>query len=188
MLYGVLGWQDAGKSATAVGIAKELIRYHGYKPWEVIANLCLRWQGSHAVTNDGMRQIVKAMVQEGVRHKILIIDEADRVFPARFWHQAEQTEALLGLWQDEKLFNHIIYTQHLGKGVDTMMHKATQIQIIPKYHKAADLINLIVINRVDGKVFYQNGELTIRPRIYRDQLLNVSKNIFPDYDRWEIIR
>lgn len=175
MIYGIRGWQDTGKTALAIGVAKELVFRHGYAFDEVVANLSLtRWPGAHSLTVPEMRLYVRKMVRTGLKHKIIILDEADRLFPARFWHNAEQTEALLGLWQDEKLFNRVIYTSHHGTSIDLMMRQTTQIELEPDYDSFNDCIPFRVYNAIDGIV-------------YDDCLLDVSKMIFPDYNRWEVV-
>lgn len=173
-IVGIRNWQDTGKSALAVATAKELVLRHGYDLTEVVANLHLNWPGAHSVNNQEMRLYIRKMVTNGLRHKIIILDEADRLFPARFWHDPEQTEALIGLWQDVKLFNWIIYTAHLGTSVDVVLRQTTQIELVPEYDEKNDCINFVVYNAQYGLV-------------YEDTCDNVSKTIFPDYDRWEII-
>jgi hypothetical protein len=174
MIVGVRAFQDKGKTALAIGTAKELVLYHGYSTAEVVVNLNLRWPDCHVLTNPQMRQYITRMVTHGLKHKIIILDEVDRLFPARFWHDKEQTEALIGLWQDVKLFNWIIYTAHKGTGTDIILRECTQVELEPEYDELRDLIDFTVYNAIDGLV-------------YDDALLNVSKTIFPDYDRWEPI-
>ncbi len=187
MLYGIETFQDKGKSATAVGIAKWLIQNAGYKSSDVIANMRIRWPGATTLHNNALRTEIIRMLKERIKHKIVIIDEADRVFPARFWRNADQSDALIGLWQDEKMFLQVIYTQHVTRSSDKLLLGATQIEIVPNYVKEHDTIYLTIINKVDGKIYWQNGELVSIPRISHDALIDVSKNIFPDYDRWEDI-
>lgn len=175
MIIGIRAFQDKGKTALAVGIAKELVFHHGYSFSEVIANLHLsRWPGSHCLSNKQMQVFIQRMVTRGLRHKIVILDEADRLFPARFWNKAEQSEALIGLWQDYKLFNCIIYTAHEGTSVDVILRSVTQIELVPEYSEKDNCIYFTVYNAVDGIV-------------YDDCLLNPKEMVFPDYDRWEII-
>lgn len=173
-ILAIRGWQDKGKTALAIGVAKELVLWHGYDTTEVICNFALNWPGVHCINNHQMRLYVKAMVSRGLKHKIIIIDEADRVFPARFWHDPEQTETLIGLWQDIKLFNWIIYTSHQGTSVDLLLRSVTQVELEPNYNPLKDTIPFIIYNAIDGVV-------------EDDELLDVSRNIFSDYNRWEVI-
>lgn len=174
MIVGFKGWQDKGKTALALIAAKELILYHGYSATEFVANVEVSWPGSHFLTSQQMRQYIRAMVTKGLKHKIILLDEVDRLFPARFWQDAAQTEALIGLWQDEKLFNYILYTAHRGTSLDIIMRLCTQIEIEPDYDELKDCIDFTVYNAVDGFVFDDCAE-------------NVSKTIFRDYHRWAVV-
>lgn len=179
MNIGIRGWQDTGKTALALGSMLELLFRHGYEPNEVIANLQIddkKLPGVHCINNNQMRQYLTQMVEREVRHKIIIIDEADRVVPARFWHDREQTMALLGLWQDEKMFNRVFWTAHQGTSVDINLRNTTQIELEPYfYNPVTDEIPFTVYDALDGLVF-------------DDVLSNVSKLIFPIYDRWGVIK
>lgn len=175
MIYMIRGRQSKGKTALAVATVKELILFHGYNYSEVVANILLpNWPGSHSLSNHQMKAYVKSMVTKGLKHKIIILDEVDRLFPARMWHDADQTDALIGLWQDEKLFNHIITTSHIGTSTDIILMQCSQIELLPDYHKEWDSIEFTVINDLDGEV-------------HQDGVDNVSERVFPDYDRWEVI-
>ena len=177
LIVGIRAFQDKGKTALAVGTILELCAKHGYSYDEVVANLHLKFPaepGPHSLTNPEMRLFIRSMVTKGLRHKVVLMDEADRLFPARFWQQKEQTDALIGLWQDYKLFNYIIYTAHEGTSVDIVLRQVTQIELVPEYDAYGDCINFDIFNSMDGLVD-------------DDCLANVSKNIFPYYDRWEVI-
>jgi hypothetical protein len=65
------------------------------------------------------------------------------VFPARFWSNKEQSEALIGLWQNEKLGNVIIYTAHMSSGADKIIRDATQLLHICSYNKQEDRAEVI---------------------------------------------
>lgn len=179
MIVSIRQFQDKGKTALAVGTILELCARHGYDYDEVVANLHLKFpvpedRQPHCLNNIQMRQYVKAMVTQGLKHKIVLLDEADRLFPARFWQQRGQTDALIGLWQDYKLFNYVIWTAHEGTGVDIVLREVTQIELEPDYYELEDCIPFVIYNGMDGLVD-------------DDCLLNVSKNVFPYYDRWEVI-
>jgi len=177
MIVGIRAFQDKGKTALAIGTILELCAHNGYAYDEIVANLHLKLpveNQPHSLTNPQMRAYVRQMVTKGLKHKIVLLDEADRLFPARFWSQKEQTDALIGLWQDYKLFNYIIYTAHEGTSVDIVLRQVTQIELRPEYDDKNNCIPFTIYNAVDGFVD-------------SDSLLNVSKNIFPYYDRWEVI-
>lgn len=177
MIVGIRAFQDKGKTALAVGTILELCLRHGYRFDEVVANLHLTFPVKNPPTylnNIQMKQFIREMVDKGLKHRVVLLDEADRLFPARFWQKQEQTESLIGLWQDYKLFNYIIYTAHEGTSVDIVLRQVTQIELVPEYDPVKDKIPFIIYNAFRGFV---GG----------DCLLDVSKNVFPYYDRWERI-
>ena len=175
MITGIKGIQDTGKTAVAVAIVMELVAHHGYAWSDVVANIMIKREGVHCITNELMRKYVAKMVTGGLRHKVILFDEADRLFPARFWQEREQSEALIGLWQDVKLFNNIIWTGHIGTSVDVMLRQTTQVGIIPHYIRTQDLIKVYVFNGL-----YRRKFMLTCP--------NVSKTIFPFYNRWDIVK
>ncbi len=105
----------------------------------------------HYLTNINMRKFMGNVVKNGLKHKIILIDEIDRVFSHRFWHDREQTESLLGLWQDEKLFNYIIGTAHIGKAIDTLIRESMQVEIITQSEQKGAAIRLNIINKLKVK-------------------------------------
>ena len=175
MIIHYKGIQDCGKTALAVATIIRLLLKNGYDPSEVVANIHLKIPGTHSVDNEVMRAFVLKMVSKGLRHRIVLVDEADRVFPARFWQQPEQTSALIGLWQDVKMFNYVLWTAHRGTGVDLMLRQTTQIGIKPSYSKYEDLIRYRVYNSIYERVFSQTCH-------------DVSRRVFPYYDRWEVVK
>ena len=177
MIVGIRAFQDTGKTALGVGIIKHLCLHCGYSFNEVIANISLKFPVKEkplSLNNAQIKSYVRNMVSKGIEHKVIFLDEADRLFPARFWAQHGQSEALIGLWQDRKLFNYIIYTAHEGTGVDIILREVTQIELVPNYVESENKIYFKVYNGIKGKK-------------YRDSLLNVRENIFPYYDRWEVV-
>jgi hypothetical protein len=145
---------------------------NGYDPKEVVSNIKLEIPGTHNVNNDVLKKFVLSMVGKGLKHKIVLIDEADRVFPARFWQNQDQTLALVGLWQDVKMFNWILWTAHKGTGVDVILRSVTQIGIVPKYDKLRDMIKFRVYNGIYERKFDMACP-------------NVSVTVFPYYHRWD---
>jgi hypothetical protein len=176
MIVAFKGRQDCGKTAAMVGTTIELLHKHGYSHNDVVSNVYLKgkeFSGYTLLDNKELKKYVHDMCKEGYKHHIILIDEIDSVFPHRFWQQKGQTDALLGLWQDVKLFNWVLYTAHLGLGVDKLIRECTQICVLPQFNRSTDSIELEIIDGLDLIV-------------YNDALLNVSKRIFPYYDRWYV--
>lgn len=177
MIIGCRAFQDKGKTALAIGYILKLCLEHGYSFNEVVANIHLSFPVSnppHYLPNAKMKLFVERLVHTGMKHKIILLDEADRIFPARFWQDRGQSDALIGLWQDYKLFNYIIYTAHKGTSVDILLRQVTQVELEPDYDEKKDCIPHTIFNAMYGYVD-------------SDILLNVSDRIFPYYDRWEVV-
>lgn len=177
MIINIRQFQDTGKTALAIITIKKLLeigakRADGYRQDDVVGNISfLDMPEAHSINNTSMKKYIGAMVTKGLKHKIILMDEADRLFPARFWNKPDQTETLIGLWQDYKLFNTIITTSHEGTGVDVILRSVAQIEMNPYYVPSEDRIYYRVYNATKG----------IK---YTDHVDNVSR-IFKSYDRWE---
>lgn len=186
MIYLGSNWQGKGKTATGIALVRFLFN-HGYQQQDLVGNLHFkRWPGALSVQNEEMIDIVRRMVKAGIKHKILFLDEVDKLFPNRFWHDRSQTEALIGMWQDEKLYNQIICTEHATRNTDNLIRDVAEIEYIPNYVKEHDRIYFDIINKVKGRTFWRNGEIITQPLVIRNKWINhVSQNIFPFYDRWE---
>lgn len=174
---GIRGVQDTGKTALMSyfimrDLANGLQWQNGYRPYDVYVNYDLKIDGIHQCSNRQIRQFLIKAIKENITHKILGITEADRVFPARYWQNKEQTESLLGLWQDYKCFWKVYWDAHIGTGVDIML-RDTRIQaVIPDYVKKDDAIYYSVVDR---RFMTVTRGLSVQ---------NVSKVIFPYYSRW----
>lgn len=180
--------QGKGKTATVCASAVELCNWFGYDAKDIVANFHINLPGVTVLNNDDMRAWFKTVINKGIKHKIICIDEIDRVFPARLWADKEQTLGLLGMWQDEKLFNYMLYTCHLGTSIDKIIRESTQISVMPMYDKEEDRIDLDIADGLDlinlGDNICPAADLWMPGRIvYKGQL--IEKRL---YDRWEIVR
>ena len=164
--------QDTGKTATCVGLLRYDLKWNGYIPDEVYVNYELRIPGVHCLSKEKMIAFLMDMIKGGKKHKLIHITEADRLFPARFWQDKKQTEALLGLWQDVKMFWKVYWDSHIGSSVDILMRQTRQLAIVPHgYEKTTDEIPFTIINGL------------YRKRVHK-VLCNCSRLVFPLYDRW----
>jgi hypothetical protein len=158
MIYIFKGRQRQYKTTTMVGAVLWYVLNGGYKTSEIYSNVRLYHDNGEELTEYHylnialMRQFVREMVERGYTHKLIVIDEIDRVFPHRFWNKYQQTEALLGLWQDEKLFNIVFGTTHVGKGIDLILRECMQFEIFTKYDKRRRAVKLVVIDNLNRKI------------------------------------
>jgi hypothetical protein len=168
----IIAGQRKGKGIVGVGIVLWLMAYGGYKPVDVCGNQSIYIEGYRKFTNDQLLGMLRVMVEQHVRGKVVYISEADRAFPPRFWHDSAQTHALIGLQQDEKLGNWFIYDTH-WRGVDVLLDSASQYEVIPEYRPALDMVDVGIIKLQEHV-----------PKIMA-KIDNVSKRIFPYYDTHE---
>lgn len=174
-VVGFKAQKGKGKTISMIATAIEYVVNGGYTWSECIGNVSLRVKddGYTYMDNSEIRRYVSDMYKNNVRHKILLLDEIDSVFPARFFKNDDQTGALVGLWQDEKAFHKILYTTHLGKSTDKIIRDSTQILIIPNFDRELDMVQLKVINGDELKVGYK-------------YIHNISR-FYWIYNRWDFI-
>lgn len=128
--------QGTGKTTVMVGASIHHVKHDGYCWSEVYGNVYmpgLAEFGYHHLTNDALREFVGDISRKGLRHMVILIDEIAKVFPARWYADRKQQEALIGLFQDEKLFNLVYATAHAGTSYDKLMRDARQKTVVPFY-------------------------------------------------------
>lgn len=161
--------QRQGGTALIIAMGLWLVANKVYKPQDVACNQTIFIEGVPAkFKNEQIKTLLRVMVRQHMRDKLFIIAECDKLFPPRRWHEKEQTEALIGVQQDEKLGNTILYDCHL-RGVDVLLDSATQIEIIPEYRPALD--------RIDCEITWLHD---MRPHV-SVMVEHVSETIFPYY-------
>lgn len=149
MIYLIKGRQRVGKTTVSTGLCIDFVEFgtyiertergyesRRYETSDIVSN-CHFYKpngdplpGYLYLENREMKAYMRNLVKSGERHKIIHIDEIDRVFSHRFWGDKEQADALLGLWQDEKLGHRIVGTAHMGRSVDNLIRESMQIEII----------------------------------------------------------
>jgi hypothetical protein len=159
MIYIFKGKQRQYKTTAMIAAA---LWYHvrgGYALSEIYSNIRLfhpdgtELKDYHYLTIAEMRLFVRDMVGKGYRHIIIIIDEIDRVFPHRWWNKLGQSEALIGLWQDEKLFLVVLGTMHIGKGMDLLLRESMQIEAFTRLDKRTHTVKIVGIDTVNRRLF-----------------------------------
>jgi len=172
VIYIIKGRQRVGKTTLSTGLCMYLVQVKGYKLKDLVSNCHFYLpDGSELpeyqyLPNSSMKAYVRDMVKSGARNKIIHIDEIDRVFSHRFWSNKAQAEALLGLWQDEKLGDQIIGTAHIGKSIDNLIRECMQIEIIAlKRDVKRDIMTygfINILNRERGYGYMNNLALVQR--------------------------
>lgn len=155
-VYHARGAESTGKTLLVSHLYRELIDKELYLPSEAVGNLSFKGKysiGYQVLKGDDLRQYLWDLTHVPYEHKIVIIDEADSEFPARFFSDKEQTEISLRLWHTAKLGNYIFLTSHLGNSVDVIMYLATHYYLYPfRPSFTTNTLDYTVVNRLEWSI------------------------------------
>lgn len=129
------GAEGQGKTLWVAHYCRYLFDKCGFSPYDAVGNITLKGKynvGYTVLKSDDLKQFLWDLTHKPYRDKIVIIDEIDSEFPARFFADKEQTEIALRLWHTNKLHNYIFMTSHLGNSTDLIIHLASHYIIIPR--------------------------------------------------------
>lgn len=163
---------DKGKTVAMVATMFELLRL-GYSGNEVHANMWVDVEGFHEYDNAGMREFLHKVLREGLRHKIIMMDEIDSIYPSRGFKDKLQTEEILRLNQMTKTENWFLFTRHLGSSIDKYIRDCTNISVEPVYNPVSDTLVLTILDAVDNED--EGIERTV----------DVVSDLFCRYKRWK---
>ena len=147
------GAESTGKTLWIAHYYRYLIDNGFYTPYDAVGNITFKGKysiGYEVVKGDRLRQYLWDLTHVPFRNKIVIIDEADSEFPARFFSNKEQTEIALRLWHTAKLHNHILMSSHLGNSTDVIMHLASHYYVFPRRPDfATNTLEFTIANGLD---------------------------------------
>lgn len=129
------GAESTGKTLWVAHKYRYLIDKGLYTPDEAVGNITFKGKYGYGYTilkGEDLRQYLWDLTHKPYQHKIVIIDEIDSEFPARYFTDREQTEIALRLWHTAKLHNYIFMTSHIGNSADVIMHLASHYYIFPR--------------------------------------------------------
>jgi len=155
-VYHCRGTEDAGKTLWIARRYKWLIDNKIYTPDEAVGNITFKGKygwGYQTLKGNDLHQYLWDMTHKPYQHKIVIIDEIDSEFPARFFPGREQTEIAIRMWHIRKLHNVVMMSSHLGSSTDLIFNLATHFKIIPyQPNWETDSMDFTVINRLDKQI------------------------------------
>ena len=171
------GAEGMGKTLWVAHYCRYLFDKCGFSPYNAVGNITLKGKynvGYTVLKGDDMKQYLWDLTHKPYQEKIVIIDEIDSEFPARFFADKEQTEIALRLWHTNKLHNYIFMTSHLGNSTDLIIHLASHYIIIPRQpvfetntmeFTVIDKLNLTITDNIATDVIktmliYNRRELT----------------------------
>lgn len=158
-VYHARGAESRGKTLLIAHYCKMLFDSGRFKPSDAVGNLTFKGKyGDGYTTLKGwkLRQYLWDLTHVPYRNKIVIIDEIDSEFPARFFTDKEQTEIALRMWHTAKLGNYIFMTSHLGNSTDLIFHLASHYFLLPQSETedifSTDSIDFIMADTLSLKV------------------------------------
>src|SRR4030042_1753352 len=155
-VYHARGAESKGKTLLIAHLYRELIDKGLFTPADAVGNLAFKGKYGieyQIVKGEDLRQYLWDLTHKPYRHKIVVIDEADSEFPARFFTDKEQTEISLRLWHTAKLGNYIYLSSHLGNSVDVIMSLATHYYLYPNIPSfESNTLNYTMFNRLEWSI------------------------------------
>lgn len=133
-VYHARGSEGKGKTLWIAHFYRYLIDSGLFTPKDATGNISFKGKYSVGYTvrkGEKLHQYLWDMTHKPYTHKIVIIDEIDSEFPARFFASREQTEIALRMWHVQKLDNFVLMSSHLGNSTDLIYHLASHYLIYP---------------------------------------------------------
>lgn len=155
-VYHARGAESTGKTLWVAHKYRHLVDIGLFTPYDAVGNLSFKGKygdGFTTLKGDDLRQYLWDLTHKPLKHKIVIIDEADSEFPARFFPDKEQTEIALRMWHTAKLGNWIFLTSHIGNSTDLIFHLATHYFIYPEMPNfLTNTLGYTVVNILDQDI------------------------------------
>ena len=134
-VYHARGAESQGKTLWIAHYYRYLVDNGLYSPYDAVGNMSFKGKyaiGYQCLKGEDLKQYLWDLTHVPYKHKIIIIDEIDSEFPARYFMDKEQTEIALRLWHTAKLHNYVFMSSHLGNSTDVIMHLASHYYIFPR--------------------------------------------------------
>lgn len=172
---------DRGKTLGMIAFAHDLMLM-GYTLDDVVHNIpglhfpMFALHGTDEplyLTNVQMRQMMGGFQVKGTRHKIIMVSEADKVWPSRGFKEKDQTEQLLSLNQTMKTETWWMCDGHEGTSMDKLIRDSCNVSWSPFYDIKNDRLVLIGINGIDN-----DENLMTR-------IIEPVSELFDMYQRWK---
>lgn len=152
-IVGIKQTQDKGKGLFAIWLIYVLLRFGKYLPQNTFANTPIFLKDCKLTNNSGIRHRLNTIYTDKLTKQITYVDEADSIYPARSYGNIDQTEEILHCHQTTKSGNYLIYTEHLGRGVDAILRQNTQILAKPNFNPKHDFLPVEIANSLDNRIF-----------------------------------
>lgn len=150
-VYKFYGPMECSKTRAMIATILYLVQYRGYLNNRVFANCWLDLPGSHWLTNDELKKVLRRAFNTEVGQGrwdrcIFAIMEADDLYSHITQADRECYYDLRKASQSMKRNIHLLYEVHEGRGVPKYMRDKTEISIRPVAYLREDRLDLYVCN------------------------------------------
>lgn len=174
-IYGFWGYDDTCKTLNAVTFYRFMTEKRDYI--KRYSNINLNWEIDYEyLLTSQVKDLLSCLIKDEIKDVIILIDEADVIFPADEYINKEDKTALRFSFQTHKLGDDIIYVSHRGKGVNKLLRSSTHKLVV--CHKTENDIYVICVDDL------QKHGLD-NPKIYIRENPELS---FNDYNRWQVVK
>lgn len=133
-VYHARGAEGKGKTLLLAHIYRQLIDSGLFLPSDAIGNLTFKGKYGNGFTTLKGQDLFDYLLwfsRTLPRHKIVIVTEIDREFPARFFAIREQTEIALAMWEIQKIGSYFLMDSHIGNSTDLIFHLGSHYLLYP---------------------------------------------------------
>lgn len=117
-----------------VGDVKDkLIDTREFEWSDVHTNFRIFADGVHCYSNEGLKEAIRKIKRDKIRHQILIFDEVGQELMARGYMSKEQSELCAFAWQGPKRDIIWMFASNPGNSADVILRDAAWQSIMPRY-------------------------------------------------------
>jgi hypothetical protein len=152
-VYHARGAEGTGKTLWIAHFYRHLIDSGKFTPYDTVANLTFKGKYGQGLTTLKGQELFDYLLNFSrtlPKHRIVIVSEIDREFPARFFSSKEQTEIALTMWEVQKIDSYFLLDSHIGNSTDLIFHLGSHYLILPeKPDFETNTMNFTFINNLE---------------------------------------
>ena len=156
-VYHARGAEGTGKTLLIAHLYRALIDSGEFTPYDAIGNLTFKGKYGKGFTTLKGAELFSYLLEFSrnlPRHKIIIVSEIDREFPARFFASKEQTEIALSMWEIQKIDSYFLIDSHIGNSTDLIFHLGSHFMLYPNgVNWQNKTLNFDMVNNLKNRVF-----------------------------------
>lgn len=133
-VYHARGAEGVGKTLLIAHIYRLLIDSGKFTPFDAVGNLTFKGKYGKGFTTLKGQELFDYLLDFSdklPKHRIIIVSEIDREFPARFFTSKDQTKIALSMWEIQKIDSYFLTDSHLGNSTDLIIHLGSHYMLYP---------------------------------------------------------